>query len=101
MAHRAQVKALVKVSALYRKRGAIWDAPIAWAYRVCVDDLIYRDVDDRLAQSHHVRVLIHVKLLLWLGDVTRSLEKHPARQDQSIRVDYYHTRKILKNDLLI
>lgn len=46
-------------------------------YRVGVDDLLYRNVDDRLTQSHHVRVFIDIELLLKFRDVTSWLEKHP------------------------
>lgn len=40
------------------------------AYRVGVDDLLYRNVDDRLAQCHHVGVFIDIELLLKFRDVT-------------------------------
>lgn len=50
----------------------------AWSYWMSVDDLFYGDVDDRFAKCHHVRVLIHVKLLFWSWNVTCSLEEYSA-----------------------
>ena len=47
-------------------------------YRVSVDDLLYGDVDDGLAERHHVRVLVHVEFLLRLRDVAGRLEELPA-----------------------
>ncbi len=50
------------------------------SYRVCVDNLLNRDVDDRFAECHHVRVLVHVKLLLRSRNVTSCLEEAPENQ---------------------
>ena len=49
---------------------------------MCVYDLIHGDVDDWLAERHHVGVLVHVKLLLGDGHVTGSLEESPESKQQ-------------------
>lgn len=51
----------------------------AWIYRVGIDDLLYWDVDDRLAESNHVWVFINIKLLLRFRDITCCLKKYPGR----------------------
>lgn len=50
------------------------------SYRVCVDDLLNRDVDDGFAECHHVRVLVHVKLLLRSWNITSCLEEAPEKK---------------------
>ena len=56
-------------------------------YRVSVDDLLYGNVDDGLAERHHVRVLVHVELLFGLRDVTGRLEELPAKHIREGRSD--------------
>lgn len=43
--------------------------------RVCIDDLAYGDVDNRLGHGDQVRVLIHVKPVLQRWDVTSCHEE--------------------------
>lgn len=50
------------------------------SYRVCVDDLLNGNVDDRFAECHHVRVLVHVKLFFWSRNITSCLEEAPGHQ---------------------
>lgn len=45
---------------------------------VGVEELTDGNIDDRLVEDDHLRVLINVKTLLWLGHVTRSMQELTA-----------------------
>lgn len=76
----------------------------AWTYRVGIDDLLYRDVDDRLAESNHVWVFINIKLLLRFRDITCCLKKYPRRatisavsRDEPFSAKYRQYDIVVKN----
>lgn len=64
-----------------QKRSLLGCRLILCPHLVRVDELPHRDIDDRFGHRHHLRVFIHVKPLLRLGNAAGSRDEPPTERD--------------------
>lgn len=64
-----------------QKQGLLSSRLILCPHLVRVDELPHRDIDDWFGHRHHLRVFIHVKPLLWLGNTAGSGDEPPTERD--------------------
>ena len=57
-------------------------------YWMCVDDFFNWNINDWLADCHHICVFIHIKLFFWFRDITCFFEILPKKGKKNFRVKF-------------